>query len=286
MSIHVDGVPKHLAVAGPTRGLMQYLLSFPERSLRREMLAEMFWPQTPLERRRSTFNTALSRIRRALLPTGELAIEADADQVGLHVGAGARIDACNLVSAVHAICRHGRNDAESYRALADALDACEAPYLDGVDDHWAVVERERLTIIQLRGRGLMMRALAEECRYEEALDYGRSILAIDPFRESTLREVMWLHVLNGERPRALRLFQEFRASLFEEMGISPTTDTHALREHIAQDSVDTTVWPGLGPDGPVRDSKASGISSYLQDRLSRIQESRVEVYRSLQATRI
>jgi DNA-binding SARP family transcriptional activator len=158
-----------------------------------------------------------------------------------------------------------------------------------VDDQWAVVERERLTIIQLRGRGLMMRSLAEECRYEEALEYGHSILAIDPFRESTLREVMWLHVLNGERPRALRLFQEFRASLFEEMGISPTTETHALREHIAQDSLDAVVRPGLDPDGDAsanREPIAPRISSYLQDRLSRIQQSRVEVYRSLQATRI
>ena len=286
ISITADGAPVHLSVAGATRGLMQYLFSFPDRPLRREMLAEIFWPRIPFERRRSTFNTALSRIRNCLRRVGDMAIDADADQVRLRIGPATRVDAHALVAAVQSICRDGQEDAPTYEALALALDACQAPFLDGVDDEWAVVERERLTIVRLRGMGLMMRIEADRRHYEEALQHGRSILAIDPFRESTLREVMWLHVLNGERPRALRVFEEFSEHLDAEMGIAPTAETIALREHIALDQIDfgASLRPAAGGVSPP--ASVTSLAPFLQDRLDRIEESRREVYRSLRVGRI
>jgi DNA-binding SARP family transcriptional activator len=72
------------------------------------------------------------------------------------------------------------------------------------------------------------------CRrdYEEALGYGRRILAADPFRERVQCEVMWLYVLNGQRPQALRQFEAFRRQIAREMNVAPMAETRALADYI------------------------------------------------------
>jgi len=121
-------------------------------------------------------------------------------------------------------------------ALADrlnkALDACDAPFLDGVTSDWGLTERERLFNIQIRGMTILMHWLGQQRRYEDALEVGCRLLVADPARETTQCEVMWLYVLNGQRAQALRQFQEYCSWLKSEINIEPMPETRALYDYI------------------------------------------------------
>lgn len=59
IDVRFDGQSRHLGVCGPTRSLLQYLFCHHGRLTRRELLMEMFWPDTKTERRRSSLNSAI-----------------------------------------------------------------------------------------------------------------------------------------------------------------------------------------------------------------------------------
>ena len=111
---------------------------------------------------------------------------------------------------------------------------CHGDFLDGCSEHWILPLREHFGSIYIRALNFLMRDEAARNNYENALDYGREILAIDPFREGTQREVMWLYAMNGQRARAIQQFNALKSLLDQELGLEPTSDTRELLENITR----------------------------------------------------
>ncbi|MEM7267698.1 MAG: BTAD domain-containing putative transcriptional regulator [Pseudomonadota bacterium] len=233
--IQVDGVSLNLGVSGATRSLLQYLLCFHGRPTRREQLHDMFWPDTRVDRRRSSLNSAIWRLRKALADVPALKLDATTECVRL---AGVdddevQIDFVRLESALR---RTVEGEEASLSGLLAALEHCGAAPLDGLADEWAVVERERLSSLRTRALTTAMRSLSGERRYDEAIEMGRRILVTDPYRECAFQEVMCLHVLNGDRARAMRAFVDFAKMLRSELEIEPMAETRMLRDYLASDA--------------------------------------------------
>ena len=274
LDFRIDGVSQHIGLSGPTRSLLQYLLCFQDRLSRREQLMELFWPHTKVERRRSSLNSAIWRIKKALKPFPKLDVDAMADCVRL-VGVPdptVEIDVLRLEDALRAVDDADPSDDAHLASLISALDICVAVPLDGLEDDWALIERERLEALRLRGLTVAMRRLAALRRYDEALEMGRRILVLEPYRECAFQEVLCLHVLNGERARVMQLYDRFHASLQRDLGIEPMAETSALREYLASDRC-------TSPTGPLA-TLASGKASMrlgVDTLLSSIQHSREAV---------
>ena len=237
LDVRVDGASQHIGVSGATRSLLQYLICNHSRQSRREALVELFWPDALPERRRSSLNSAIWRIKKALAPFPALGVEATADSVRLTGADGpdVTIDA-DRVEAAYRAALDAADPAEiEVTPLLDALKDCDAPPLDGLEEDWAGVERERLDALRMRAMTAVMRAFAERRAYDDALEIGRRILQIDPYRECAFQEVMCLYVLNGERARAMQVFEEFSSNLDRELGITPMAETMFLREYLASD---------------------------------------------------
>lgn len=235
--IEVDGASQHLGVSGATRSLLQYLICYNNRPARREQLTEMFWPQTCVERRRSSLNSAIWRIKKTLKTIPLLGLDATADWIRL-TGVDApqvEIDFVCLESAVGGLSSTADQASSGLDKLMGVLDSCSGTPLDGLDDEWASIERQRLSALHMRGMTAAMHTLAGLHRYDEALDMGRRILVHDPYRECAFQEMLCLHVLNGERARALQLFDQFTAALECDLGIEPMAETRALRDYLASD---------------------------------------------------
>src|SRR5262245_39726657 len=233
----VDGRPANLGLAGATRSLLQYLICSGGRLVRREQLMDMFWARTSIERRRSSLNSAIWRIKKALraakVPPA-FALDASGECLRLTgiSSAAVDIDIVALAEALAGASSAGAGDQEVDR-LAGLLERCGGIPLDGLDDDWAFVERERLRTLRTRALNVAMRLLAARRRFDESLELGRRILLDDPFHECALQEVLCIHALNGQRVRALRLFEEFSQSLQQELGIVPMAETRALRDYVA-----------------------------------------------------
>jgi DNA-binding SARP family transcriptional activator len=230
--VRVDGQPYHLGMSGTTEQLFQFLLVNAGKESRREYLADLFWRRSSAERQRSALNSAIWRIRRQLRDVTGLDLVCDGAAAVLHIDASVPVDASELTGVVHSIVPGEAMTEATADRLRAALEACAAPFMDGVTSEWVLSERERLFNVQIRGLTLLMHWLGQHRKYEDALEVGRWLLAADPARESAQCEVMWLYVLNGQRAQAIRQYQCFRDWLQRELDIDPMPETKALYDHI------------------------------------------------------
>lgn len=233
--IRVGGQPYHLGISGATEQLFQYLLVNLGRESRREYLADLFWRKSTAERQRSALNSAIWRIKRQLSAVEGVDLQCDGPAVFLQIEDSVEMDARALTDIVHSLAPGVEMDEHLAARLRRALDACAAPFMDGVTSDWVLTERERLFNLQIRGMTILMHWLGQQRNYEDALEIGRRLLAADPARESAQCEVMWLYMLNGQRAQAIRQYKWFRRWLREELDIEPMPETTALYDHIRQE---------------------------------------------------
>jgi len=276
--VRVNGRPHYLGISGPTEQLFQYLLVNSGKEARREFLADLFWRGSSVPRQRSALNSAICRIKRQLVDVDGVELLCDGPAVFLSIADTVEVDVRELTETVHSV---SIGDTMS-DALADrlyrALDACDAPFLDGVTSDWVLTERERLFNIQIRGMTILMHWLGEHRRYEDALEIGRRLLAADPARETTQCEVMWLYVLNGQRAQALRQFRMFRSWLKYELDIEPMPETSALYQHILMELDSGNIKRSFGHSVGEQHATRKASFNVLLDAIER---SRRELYKVL-----
>ncbi|WP_456727221.1 bacterial transcriptional activator domain-containing protein [Bradyrhizobium sp. USDA 3397] len=122
----------------------------------------------------------------------------------------------------------GDSAAIDYKMLEAATALYAGPFLDGEDDCWVLEEREALHCVYVRALTELMRWTAEQDRFEDALAYGRRILACDPTRETIQRWVMLLYVLNGQRGEAVRQYDRCHHALLDTCDVEPMPETTKL----------------------------------------------------------
>ena len=70
-------------------------------------------------------------------------------------------------------------------------------------------------------------------QYDQAIEFARRWLALDPLEEGVHRQLMRLHGLAGQPSEALRQYERCRSALERELGEKPEEETEQLREQIA-----------------------------------------------------
>jgi DNA-binding SARP family transcriptional activator len=232
--------PRDLPILGKAREVLAFLAFNANKEVRRATLSNLIWADHTDHRSRANLNTALWRINRALktLGTDDLRLHINGTQLKLSVAPRVFIDVVALEASVRQaaeLCKDGHKVSLPPgigRTLVDVLtDDCEG-FLEGWSSEWVLIERERFFNLQIRGLAFLMQDLAESRRIEEALEYGRRILRMDPMRECVQRQVMWLHVLNGHQGNAIRQYLDYARTLQTELGVSPMPETRALYEFI------------------------------------------------------
>jgi DNA-binding SARP family transcriptional activator len=225
-------------ISGKTREVLAFLVLNANKLVRRATLSNVMWGDRDERRSRANLNTALWRINRALKDMGrsDIGLELAATHVKMTVATEVFIDVFALDAAVKEAAqfqgRTGLLPPSVRDALLDILCDDSEGFLDRMSSEWVLVERERFFNLQIRGLTLLMQDLAGSGRIEEALEYGRRILRMDPMRECVQRQVMWLHVLNGHQGNAVRQYQECARLLKDEIGVAPMPETRALYDFI------------------------------------------------------
>ena len=72
----------------------------------------------------------------------------------------------------------------------------------------------------------------------EAISWGQKVLALDPCWEDAYRLLMRAHMANGNRPTAVRAYQQCVQALGEELGIEPMEETIALYEQVQRGEIE------------------------------------------------
>lgn len=226
------------------RALLGYLL-LEARPLRREQLAGLFWGALPESRARGNLSRVLSNLR-TLLPG---LIQSDRSTVELAPASPPWMDVWVLLAAYEAA-RHTPADPAAQAALRAALELYRGPLLAGFSlpgcpefEEWLRGWQEHLHTQALAAFELQTAYHQQRGEWALALTSARRALALEPWRESAHRQVMFLLALQGEREQALHQYELCRQILATELGVAPAAETVALYQRLVAGDLTPPVEP-------------------------------------------
>lgn len=213
--------------------LLAYLAYHLGRAHKREVLAELLWPERPPKAGRTNLSTALSSLRRQLEPPGVPAgaiIEGDRFAVQLNPEV-VTTDVAEFQSALRAA-DSADGPTERGQLLGDAVGLYEGELLPGFYEDWVVIEQRKLADQYFDAVLALVGLLEEAGQVDESVDLLRLALTHDPLREEVHAELMRLLAVAGQPEAALRQYTEITAYLDEELGRAPSASVRQLAELI------------------------------------------------------
>jgi DNA-binding SARP family transcriptional activator len=203
-----------------------------QRPMSRDELIDVIWPNESPADPDGAFATLLTRVRTALGPgvlvgRGELALE---------LGPGAWVDwdvARESVGAAEALLASG----DAHGALEQStqgLEIARRPLLPGMSTPW--IEDRRRDLVELRAALLEIAGRAALALGGEHLPAAernaRELIEREPYRESAYALLMETHAARGNVAEALRLYDDLRCLLREELGLTPSQPLTQLAERL------------------------------------------------------
>ncbi|MDQ1051839.1 BTAD domain-containing putative transcriptional regulator [Streptomyces sp. V4I2] len=181
----------------------------------RSAAAEQLWPDYPCHRAAANLRSALCQGRRACCVTL-------IDCIGqrLRVSPVVRVDVLRKRDSARQIVDGPAPPPADSETLIEQF---TRELLPGWPDEWLHPDRERWDQIRLYAlEGLAQRLLTAQ-QYLPALQAALAATAIDPIRETAHRTVIEIHLAEGNVASAVRCYQQYRAYLQRELGVSPST---------------------------------------------------------------
>jgi len=224
------------------RRLFQYLITNRRQQITKERIAAELWPDLDAERADRDFKVALNTLQTTLEPdrpprSPSAYVSRSGISYGLNPEAPLTLDAAEFedgVIAGNAAEQHFPSQATDLYQRALAL--YHGDYLpDAIYEDWSSGERERLTALYLTGAGRLARLLLAGGQLLEAINWSQKVLAVDNCWEEAYRLLMRAHMANGNRPLAVRTYQQCQQTLSDELGIAPMQETTRLFEQIRDD---------------------------------------------------
>jgi DNA-binding SARP family transcriptional activator len=208
-----------------------YYLAASQQPVQRQLLIELFWLDLARKKAQQTLRTTLHGLRKSL---GEYI---EVNETSVHLNRAVQVD----VRSFEEIMNHP--DIEPSR-LRSGLDLFQGDFLQdfylpdsAAFEDWVTIEREVYRRMAKRGFHSLSKFFESQQNYSAALDAIDRALQIDPLQEDLQREAIRLIYLAGDRPGAIRRYDQLRKLLDEEMGVPPMVETRALYDAILLDKL-------------------------------------------------
>ncbi|MBC7242054.1 MAG: tetratricopeptide repeat protein, partial [Anaerolineae bacterium] len=208
----------------------------------RDHVAALFWPDSTMERAAGSFYVTLHRLRRALsIP--EIILSAE-DMYSLNRELTIWCDLWEferLLKEAETHQRQGRLD-EAHQLRVEALKLVRGEFCADLPDmEWISIRRHELTYTCDALLREVVRYHLRRQEWEQALQYGQQMLALDAFDEEAHRLVMFCQAKLGQRSAAMKHYRSLVRSLQRQQGADPEPETTALYERIARRASDLSL---------------------------------------------
>lgn len=206
----------------------------------RETIMALLWPALDDSAARMNLRRDLSWLRRQL---SEDVLVADRLQVEFELVTGVSLDVYQFEAARQAVQEHahpdGRLCAQCVGSLKTAVALVEGEFMAGFSlsdcaefDEWLFFQREHYRQEVSGSLRQLVTWCEAEGAFSDGINYGRTLMALDPWHEPTHRALMRLYALADQPTAALRQYEECVRILDEELGVEPEPETAALFEAI------------------------------------------------------
>lgn len=209
--------------------LLAYLILHRDAPVSRRQLAFIFWPDTSDQQALKNLRTLLTRLRQAL-PDADDFITVMPQILQWHPDAHFLLDVAEFEAALarSAAAQESGDLAGAARAWSAAVAAYTGDLLPDCYDDWVLPLRERLHGAYGDALDRLILTLEEQRDYSGALPYAQRLLHHDPLHEAAYRHLMRLHLAEGNRADAVRVYHVCEAMLKREFGTAPDRATRDL----------------------------------------------------------
>jgi non-specific serine/threonine protein kinase len=188
----------------------------------RSWLAGTLWPDSSEEQALAYLRSSLYNLRRVLGAESSRLVSPSSRSVMLNME-GADVDVIEFDRL---------SISDKPIDLERAVEMYRGDLLEGCDEPWAIIERERRREGYLLALESLGTGAAQSGDPGQALRWLRQALACDALRETAVRGVMCALDQLGDRAGASLAFRQFRLRLSEELRTSPSPQTTALYQQI------------------------------------------------------
>jgi len=205
-----------------TMPLLAYLLLQRAQPLDRQQVAFTLWPDDAESDARTNLRRHLHHLQQALPPAQNHPwLLVNPRTVQWNPAAEYQLDVAEFERL-----------AGAPQTLAQAIPLYTGDLLETIYDDWVFFERERLSNLYFTSLGQLIYDHRTRRDYTAAIHYAGLVLARDPLREDTVRQLLALRYESGDRAGALAEYERFSKQLKQEMGVLPMPETQALYESI------------------------------------------------------
>ena len=236
LAVEIDGRRIDDALPGRQgRLLFAFLVVHRLRPVRRDELIDALWPQAPPAAADTALRALISKLRR-VLPDGMLDGRAE---LRLNLSAGAFVDLEDAREAIHRA-ESALAQSQWHRAWGASLGplfTARRGFLPDEDADWIRDTRQELDTAYLRA----LECYAQAClgvggtELAAAERAGRELTKLTPYRESGYRHLMRALARSGNTAEALRVYEQLRTLLRDELGIAPCAETLQLHTELLSD---------------------------------------------------
>lgn len=198
-------------------------LTVTRRTPTRDLLAALLWGEMPDVEAKTNLRQCLANLRKLLDPF--LSITRDTAEFNFDASYSLDVEQFeNLLRAEN---------------LDQAVELYKGDFLEGVFvrdapdfEEWAMAQRARLRELALQALHTLVEQRARRGDFKSGIAYATRLLALDPWREETQRELMLLLARTGQRSAALEQYLVCQRVLAEGLGVAPAAETTALYERL------------------------------------------------------
>ncbi len=234
-------VEERLSIGGPTqRRLLGILALHHDDVVSVDRLVDATWPDSdPPARAERNLHSYVHRLRSSLDGGGER-IETTGAGYRLHLEPG-ELDLDRFDELVAAARRHAEagDPIAALDVITDALSLWRGrPFDEFADEPWAEAAVTQATEMQVGLRVLRAELLIELGRSADVVADLGALTREHPYREAPRALLMQALYHAGRQAEALRVFQQFRRLLVEEVGLDPSSELVVLDRQIASSSLE------------------------------------------------
>ncbi len=231
--VYLGETPVDGFISNKVRALFYYL-TLTQQPHTRDALAGLLWGEMPNSEARANLRKALSNLRK-LFPD---AFRIDRQTVAFDTAYPHSLDVAEFSALMSQ--REGADSPEAAVALlrqAVALYRGEflaGFYLSGAPafSEWVLGWREHLGEQALQALYTLAEIHLNARQYAQAVPYLKQVLAIDPWREETHRQLMLAYARMGQDNAALAQYRACEKILSTELDVLPSPETRLLYERI------------------------------------------------------
>jgi len=212
-----------------------------------DALAEMFWPEKPEGFGRNSLKQALATIRKALgdRDSQEPYLLANNQDVLFNIGSPHEVDVHDFENLTSTVDLHSHQSVDTCEPCAKLLEKAVEIYQDDflagfylpdcqAFDEWVIIKREKYKRMVTEAIRCLISYHEGKEDVQKACELAARLVDLEPWSESSQRNLMRLLAACGKRSAALKQYHACVQILESELGVSPTPETISLYEQIQQ----------------------------------------------------